>query len=192
MGEKSTGSDPAIGDEEMKRIFFICSAVFLLGMSGCGYTTTSALPSRLKTIHIQPFKNSIDYTDAEDQSVYFPLLEVKAWNAVVRRFQFDGNLSVVDSPEDADLILKGELVEYRRNPLRYLDNDDVEEYRVQIVMYFVLIDTMNDEAMWEYNRFIGESTYFLTGAQASTEDSAVEEAAVDLARRIVETTIENW
>jgi hypothetical protein len=46
--------------------------------------------------------------------------------------------------------------------------------------------------MWKYDRFIGEATYFVTGAQATSEESAVEEATTDLARRIVERTVENW
>jgi len=174
----------------MKRMILI--GAVLMGLTGCGYTTTSALPPRLKTICIGSFKNSIPYTDAANQSVYIPLLEVKARDAVVKRFQFDGNLDIVDSPEEADLVLKGELIEYRRNPLRYTDHDDVEEYRIQIIMKLALVDTADEEPMWEYSRFIGESTYFLTGTQASTEDAAVAKATVDLARRIVETTIENW
>ena len=190
MGEKGVGGDTTIGEKRMKRMILL--GLLFVGLVGCGYTTTSALPPRLKTIYIGPFKNSIVYTDAANQSVYIPLLEVKARDAVVSRFQFDGNLDIVDAPQDADLILKGELIEYRRNPLRYTDHDDVEEYRVQIIMKLALVDTAHDEPVWEYNRFVGEATYFLTGSQASSEDAAVDEAAVDLARRIVETTIENW
>lgn len=175
----------------MRKIFIGVLCFFILGIVGCGYTTKSALPPRLKTINIQPFKNSINYATLGDRDVYFQLLEVKVHNAVVDRFQFDGNLRIVQ-PEAADLILKGEVVESRRNPLRYTSNDDVEEYRIQIVMKLELLDVKTGEPMWEYDRFVGEATYFLTGVQATSEDSAVAEAALDIARRIVETTIENW
>lgn len=175
----------------MKKTLIVLLCLCVVGIAGCGYTTSSALPPRLKTVYVQPFKNSLDYGTTGDRNVYFPLLEVKVHSAVIDRFLFDGNLRIVES-EDADLILKGELVEYRRNALRYTDDDDVEEYRVQIITKLKLIDVANDEPMWAYDRFVGEATYFLSGAQAATEDSAVEEAAVDLARRIVETTIENW
>lgn len=175
----------------MKKTFIAVLCAVVLGCIGCGYTTSSALPPRLQTIYIEPFRNSVDYATTGERNVYFPLLEVKVHNAVVDRFLFDGKLRVVET-DDADLVLKAELVEYRRNVLRYTDDDDVEEYRIQIIMKVELLDTSTGELMWQYNRFVGEATYFLTGTQATTEDSAVEEATIDLARRIVERTIENW
>lgn len=175
---------------QIKKILPLLCLTVVCIVTGCGYTTSSALPPRLKTIYIQPFKNSISYTKTGERNVYFPLLEVKAHNKVVDRFLFDGNLKVVES-ENADLILKGDLVEYRRSALRYTDND-VEEYRVQIITKLELYDVDKQEPMWKQDNFVGEADYFISGAQATTEDSAVEDAVTDLARRIVERTIENW
>ncbi|MFP4473722.1 MAG: LPS assembly lipoprotein LptE [Candidatus Omnitrophota bacterium] len=160
----------------------------------CGYTTKSALPDRLQTVYVDHFDNKINYAaDATGgRNVYFPLLEVELRDAVIERFQFDGNLSVIDSPEDADLVLDGALVQYRRDALRFTDDNDAQEYRVQIVGKLELMDNAAGEPLWQYDRFIGEATYFVTGAQASSEESAVDEATTDLARRIVERTIENW
>lgn len=177
----------------MKKMFAAAVVVLIISFAGCGYTTRSALPPQFKTVYVEPFKNSMDYTSATgDRSIYYPLLEVKVREAVIDRFLFDGNLRIASDPKDADLILKGELVDYLRNPLRYTDNDDVQEYRVQIVTKLELLETRGNAPMWQYNRFIGQATYFLTGAQATSEESAVDEATVDLARRIVERTIENW
>jgi len=174
-------------------LVILCVMVSMSSLAGCGYTTASALPERLKTIYVEPFKNKINYTSVTGRrNVYFPLLEVKVKDAVIDRFLFDGNLRPVDNPDSADLILKGALVEYQRNSLRYTDNDDVQEYRVQIVMKLELRDVQEDTVMWSYGRFIGEATYFVTGSQATTEDAAVEDAKVDLAKRIVERTIEDW
>lgn len=171
---------------------FLCLCL-ISSVYGCGYTTRSALPARLKTVYIEPFKNSMDYTTATgDRSVYIPLLEVKVRDAIVDRFLFDGNLRVTAAPEEADLVLTGEVVDYQRNPLRYTDDDDVQEYRIQIVTKLSLAETGSDAPMWAYNRFIGQATYFTAGAQATSEESAMQEAMVDLARRIVERTIEDW
>lgn len=160
-------------------------------LAGCGYTTKSTLPANIKTIRIEPFKNNIDFTAEGARNIYLPLLEVKARNEVVKRFLYDGNLKVVDTP-NADLVLNGELIQYHRGGLRYTDNDDVQEYRVQVIVSFELTNAHHEEVSWSEPGFTGESTYFVTGALATTEESAVSEAILDLARRIVERTIENW
>ncbi len=170
--------------------FWLIAAVFS-GMGGCGYTTQSALPARLKTICVEPFVNNIDYTASDDRQIYFPLLEVKVRNAIIDRFLFDGNLRVAEK-DQADLVLSGELIRYERYALRYTDNDDVQEYRVHVIVNLVMKDCRQNEVFWEESGFAGEATYFVSGAMATTESSALEEATVDLARRVVERTIENW
>jgi len=162
-------------------------AVFL----GCGYTTSSLLPGHLRTIHIGQFDNQIVYTSASSRNVYFPLLEVDARNAIVDRFQYDGNLRIIQEGQ-ADLVLKGELLDYQRQGLRFSDSDVAEEYRILVVVALQMWDMTSGELMWSEPRFVGESTFFLSGAQATTEESAVQKALDDLARRVVERTVENW
>ncbi|MCK5580624.1 MAG: hypothetical protein KAJ18_05055 [Candidatus Omnitrophica bacterium] len=176
----------------MRKLF---SQVMLVSMCfcfvGCGYTTRASLPARLRTVHVQTFKNNIDFTSESFSNVYLPLLEVDVTNAIVDRFLFDGNLKIAQE-QVADLVLNGTLTGYQREALRYTDNDDVQEYRVQVIVDLVLYDTGKDETLWTESGFVGEATYFLTGVQATTEASAVSEATVDLARRVIERTIENW
>ena len=176
----------------MKRKKIISGLIVLtLFLSGCGYTTSSSLPGRLKTVYVEPFRNKINYAVENKRNTYFPLLEVKVRDATVTRFLFDGHLRI-DESDTADIVLRGDLVEYRRDALRYTDSNDVQEYRVQIFVDLVLWDTEKNELFWAENRFAGEATYFVSGPAAGTESAAVEEATVDLARRIVERTIENW
>ncbi len=173
-----------------KKYFFL--VLFVLNFfAGCGYTTRSLLPSSFKTIYIEPFKNSITYTSEKGHTTYLPLLEVKIRNAVVDRFLFDGNLDVAEA-ETADLILKGVLKGYQRDALRYTDSNDVQEYRINIITSLTLWDPMNNKAVWEESDFIGQTTYFPVGPQSKSESTAVEDALVDLARRIVERTVEDW
>ncbi len=168
-----------------------CSLWSIVCFSGCGYTTKSTLPSNLKTIHIEPFKNSIDYSTGARRNVYLPLLEIDTRNAVIDRFIFDGNLKITE-PHEADLVLKGELKRYQRSGLRFTDDDDVQEYRVHITVSFELWHPGAEEPSWTEPGFVGEATYFVTGPQATSEESAVNSAMIDLARRIVERTIEDW
>ncbi len=156
----------------------------------CGYTTRSALISQYRTIRVAPVDNAIDFTQATRRSFYYPLLEVRIHDAVVNRFLFDGNLRVAPT-ETADLLMESKLVDYTRGALRYTDNDDVQEYRVQVVLAAVLKDTRADKVLWQ-KTIVGEATYFVAGTLTATERSAVDEAVEDLARRVVEQTVQHW
>jgi len=158
---------------------------------GCGYTTSSLLPARIQKIHVKPCINKIDFGAEHTRNIYLPLIEVKITNQVINRFLFDGNLQVVDEDE-ADVILISELLSYDRDALRYTDGDDVEEYRVNVVVSLTLLDVAEDVPMWTESRFGGDATYFISGPLAKSEDTAILDAITDLAKRIVERTIENW
>lgn len=167
----------------------------LAAMPGCGYTTRSLIANQFKTIRVEPFLNKIDITTETDTGskykVYRPLLESEITRAVNNRFLFDGNLKPVEE-ERADLVLKGELVEFRRDPLRYDDNDDVTEYRLNLVVNISLWDTKENKKAWEEKNFTGDTTYFTTGSLSQSEDSAINNAVNDLARRVVERCVEQW
>ena len=169
----------------------ILLAVCAVSISGCGYTTSSTLPSNLKSIYIDTFENKISFTTESRRNLYLPLLEVDTRAAISDRFLFDGNLRIADK-DSADLVLRGELLNYRRVGLRFTESDDVEEYRVYITVYLELINNGTGDEMWVEEAFVGEATYFVSGSQATTEEDAVSEAIADLARRIVERTVEDW
>ena len=166
---------------------------FLLCISSirCGYSVRSLLPSNLKTIHVEPFKNSIIYTEEQNRDIYFPLLESQVRNTIIERFLFDGNLKIA-AAEKADLTLQGELKSYERQSLRITENEDTQEYRIHVVVSLTLKDNKKDTILWEESGFVGETTYFVTGPNAKSETAAVDDAVKDLARRVVERTIEDW
>ncbi|HDZ76724.1 MAG TPA: hypothetical protein ENH41_01405 [Candidatus Omnitrophica bacterium] len=178
-------------------LFVICHLSFVIALAGCGYTTRSFVDPNIRTVYIEPFLNKIDITDELSENrkykTYFPLLEVKITRAVVDRFIFDGNLRI-GRPDTADVILKGELVNYVKDALRYesADNETVQEYRISLVVNISLIDRDENKILWQENSFIGDSTYFTSGASAKSESAALSDAVVDLARRVVERTIEEW
>ena len=172
------------------RILFLLTSCLLL--TSCGYTTKSTLPSRLRTIQVPEFENAIDFNVTTQRNLYRPLLEIDVRNAIIDRYLFDGNLRLSNTAADADLILEGKLIDFRRDVMRFTDNDDVEEYRITITVSLVLQDVENDMPMWVEPSFSGDASYFLTGPEASSEEQAVLEAIEDLARRVVERTIEGW
>ena len=172
------------------RLSFLIPVVSFL-LSGCGYSTRSLLPGHIKTIQVAPFKNKILYTTETTRNTYFPLLEVKIRDAVVDRFLFDGNLKIEDT-DAADIVMKGELIGYQRDVLRYTDDNDVQEYRINISVALELWDSARGEILWKETNFVGETTYFVIGPSAKSENEAVEDAVTDLAQRIVSRTVEDW
>jgi Lipopolysaccharide-assembly len=180
----------------VRRSSFLVLLIFLsIVSSGCGYTAGSLLPSGLKTIYVDNFKNTIDVgketTEGSKYALYRPGIENDVTNAIVNRFTFDGNLKIVPK-EKADVILQGKLTDYRKEALRYDNADNVEEYRVKITVEMKLVKTSDDKVLWSENAFTGESTYNTTGSFVTTEEAARDKALEDLARRVVERTIEGW
>jgi hypothetical protein len=179
----------------MGKILITLSLMLTLGLSGCGYTTSSLLPPSIKTICIKNFTNSISIT-AEQSELrmyrgYRPGMETEITKAVIDRFMFDGNLKIA-TEEKADLVLKSELIDYKRDSLRYDANDNVEEYRIKLIVSMQLEDTAHGVVLWTEKSFAGETTYMVGGSGAKSESTAIRDAITDLARRIVERTIEAW
>jgi hypothetical protein len=118
-------------------------------------------------------------------------MEVAIANEIRDRYLFDGNLKIA-SKEKADLILKGELIHYDRDALRFTESDTVQEFRIYVSVNMIMKDTVKEEIKWIENGFSGETTYFIEGPQSISESEAVQAAIEDLARRVVERTIEDW
>lgn len=179
----------------MNKILVPLFLISAMAFSGCGYTTSSLLPSEYKSIYVDNFKNSINVT-AEQSELrmyrgYKPGMEVEITKAVIDNFMFDGNLKI--APEDkANLILKSELTDYKRDSLRYDSNLTVEEYRIKLIVTIQLEEANSGKVLWTERGFTGETTYRIEGSGAMTESQAITVAVKDLAVRIVERTIEAW
>jgi len=179
-------------------LLLITSCCLLATIAGCGYTTRSLIADQFKTIYIESSVNKIDITTETDAGykykIYRPALEIDITKAVIDKFLLDGNLKPIKEAK-ADLVLKAELIEFRRDPLRYNDNDDVEEYRISLVVNLKLFDTKENKLVWQENSFTGDATYFTAFSSTGivkTDDQAVSDAIDDLSRRIVERTVEQW
>jgi len=179
------------------RLYFIVffSLWVFTSISGCGYTTRSVLPDNIRSVHVEIFRNKIDITkeiSAKDPyEVYKPDLEVLLRDAIVERIFLDGHLKIA-SRDTADAILEGDILEYRKDPLRY-QNEEVREYRLSLVVDFRLVRPGNPEqVLIEEKGIIGDTTYFTTGALQKSESEALKLATSDLARRLLNRIVENW
>ena len=177
----------------MTRRFFavllVCSA-----LTGCGYTTQSLLPENIQKVSVAPITNAIvlseEITDKTPFRVYRPGLEVELTNGIINRYIFDGTLKVV-SADKADAFLEASLVDYRRDALRYSEGEDIQEYRLSIVVEAKMTQKSDGKQLWA-KRITGDTTFFLAGPRAISEDQAANRAVEDVSRRVVEATIEYW
>ena len=178
-----------------KKIFSFALLLFALpALSGCGYTTKTLLPENIRRVHVPPVKNSIDLSseisDKTPFRVYRPGLEVDITNSIINRFIFDGQLKVT-ADEKSDAVLQATLVDYRRDALRYSAGEDVQEYRLSVTIDAQFVQKSDKKALWQ-ERITGDTTFFLSGPRALSEDQATAKAVEDVARRVVEKTIEYW
>jgi hypothetical protein len=198
VGGKGFGTDRDNGEQKMKNMRYCVIAFmgfFIAELLGCGYTTRSLINDKYRTIYITPFVNKIDITREMDAGnkykLYRPMLDTDVTKSLINRFLFDGNLKPV-SMESADLVMKGELLEFRKDGLRYDTSDNAQEYRMNLIVNISLWDNRENKLLWEEKNFTGEATYFVSGAQMKTEDAAISDAEKDLCRRIVERVVEQW
>ncbi len=174
----------------MKRV--LAAVLMVLAVTGCGYTTGSLLPSHYKTIFVKAVENKTDYVNQDERRLYVPGLENRVRTAVIDRFAFDGNLRTGEETA-ADLVLETRLISFDREELRLTTADNVQEYRLRVTVAIRMIDhSDNDKVMWEEPSFSGEATYYITGALAKSESTAIDDTLKDLAQRVVERTVQSW
>lgn len=185
----------------IRRLFLLFLAIigFSVSFSGCGYSIRSLAYNKNTTIYVKPFENEIDlnitseYSDKNPYRLYRPGMETKITNEVINRFLLDGYLKVVSDLSKADLLLSGELTSYEKQPLKYNESTrDVEEYRANIIVNINLEDRKQNKIVYKEDGFVGYSEFALTGPRVKSEDVAIDDAVKDLARRIVERTVEDW
>lgn len=176
-----------------KNLIGLALALFV---AGCGYTTRSMISNEYSTIFVTPFVNKVDITNetysANKYNIYRPTVETDITRYITNKYLSDGNLKPSKDMATADLVLKGELVEFRRDPLRYDSGDNVLEYRLNLVVNISMWDQKADKLLWQESNFTGDTSYFTSGTQSKSEDSAINDALTDLARRVVERTVEQW
>ena len=179
----------------MRKFIYILVLLFIAVSAGCGYTTSSLLAPGLDSIHVDNFENKIDpaseVSNKRATYTYWPGLETDITRAVIDGFIFDRHLDV-ERKNKAALILKGELTSFRQYPLSYDKNDNVSEFRIEILVNLELYDNLNGKEMWKETSFMGEGTYSISGSNATTESDGVKMAVSDLSQRIVERVVEAW
>ncbi|MDD5085055.1 MAG: LPS assembly lipoprotein LptE [Candidatus Omnitrophica bacterium] len=169
----------------LKTLTFGLCGLFLI--SGCGYTNKTQLPSDMRRIHVPTFKNAMSVSTT---FTYEAGLESKVTNAIINRLIFDGNLKVVDSVEEADMLLLGEIKRYEQEPIGFNSDEGIREFRLFIVTKFTMKNLHTNEIMWTEDDFCASSQYFT--ADIANQQSATNRAIQTLATYVVNRIVEDW
>ena len=167
-------------------------SILLIFLSGCGYTTRGFVYKESE-IYIKPVVNKISIThEGRAQASYttYPVfLEKRLTNSLISKFNAETYLKVV-SLNDGALSLICAVTDYKKEALRYTEAEDVEEQRLRLYVHTVLYDSQDNIIKDE--TVVGETSYFLSGSLAKTEEAAQVDLIDDTARRIMQAVIEKW
>ena len=159
--------------------------IFLV-LTGCGYHTAGPvmLPAGTETISIPVFRNQ----------TFEPILENAVTFAVKQEFLGNGRLTVVNNPQEADLILNGTIVSYGLTPLSFdRTRSVVMEYRVRIRVSVTLEDGRTRKVLWQDPSMETEADYRVqpdTSATRVAQDRAIEQAGRRFAENVLNRVLE--
>jgi hypothetical protein len=155
----------------------------LLAFGCAGYRIGPVTKRNFNSIAVPMFRNT----------TLVPQIEAQVSNAVIQRLQQDGSLRI-ESESQADVILKGTITKYYRQPLRSLRTDTgvPREYRISITVRVVATDRRTGETVLKSTELDGQSDVFIGEDQQSSEEQALPLIADDVAKRIAGLLVESW
>ncbi len=152
--------------------------LMLTASAGCGYSLGYRAPASVTSVAVPMFHNAT-----------FPLrreLEFALTSATRRQIQTRTSMVLVDSNE-ADMVVKGTIRDFRERVVAEGRNDEKLESRVLITVSLLVEDYQN-EKRWEETVRVDEPVSFDAG---ETIEIGRQRAITDLAEKIVN-TLDSW
>lgn len=162
----------------------IVLAVLVLAVSGCGYSLRGHLPDHIQTIAVPIFVNRTQE----------PALDSFITRAVVEAFSTNGRLRLAKI-EDADSILEGEITGYAVDSIAFDRNANVQLYRLRVTLNLTMRDLRRNTVLFREANFSEKSDFRVRGAVSQTiarEETALRQAALDIARTVVSLAIDRF
>ncbi len=163
------------------RNLIVCFLLLFIFISGCGYQPTTSIPPDMSKIAIKPFKNSSSE----------PNLENRLTEEVTQQMLAHGSLEVV-GPDQADVILKGQIKSYRKIPTLYNEQDVPQQYKLRVEILLKLIDPRTNKMLRGFKNIFRETIYSDIIPPVETEYQAQRRVIDQLARDVVTSTVEGW
>ncbi|MCX5778118.1 MAG: LPS assembly lipoprotein LptE [Elusimicrobia bacterium] len=169
----------------MKKVFLII-AVCVAVLSACAAPYTPAmqiLPANVRKVYIRPFINNTTQYGLEDK------LTLQVIDELIR----DGRLAVVNSEEQANGVITGEISKYILQPLTYDSNNVAEQYKLWVLVTVSFIDKDHNVTLWTEPNLEGIEIYTdVTRPGGRAEEDVRADIWDTLSRAIVKRTVEGF
>ncbi len=161
--------------KEYHIVIYLLMVCLFLG--SCGYhraERSAELPSWIKTIYIEPWKNRSNE------------LMLGAWITDELRQEFlRGSSLKLASKEEADVILEGKIKEVATSGLSFIRHDQAVERRIDVICSAILKDNRTNQTLWTTADIIREES-FLVGSEATQTEANKNKALKKLSRDVAE------
>ncbi|MFN8179555.1 MAG: LptE family protein [bacterium] len=167
----------------MGRLLVLAGA---LGAAGCGAYgfSSSLLPDHIRSVAVPLPENKTNRGD----------LGTALADSLTEAFLKDQSLKVV-SEKDADSIVEAQVLEYRREPFTFDAQENVQTYRVEIVLEARYVDVRKNHVIWEEKHLAQWDTYNFAavgGHAAETEEIGIGRVLAKLTDDIINRTLQAW
>lgn len=154
--------------------------LLLAALAGCPYGfSSSLLPGHIQSVVVSLFENRTDRGD----------LSTALADSLTEAFIDNHTLKVVGE-KAADSALEGTIVEYRRTPFTVGADEQVLEYRVEIVLEVRFVDLRKNKVLWEEDRLGQWDTYSFVNGE--NEILGIGRVLAKLTDDILNRTVEGW
>jgi len=163
---------------------FTLALTLTVSLAGCaGYQVGPTLGANYRSVAVLMFRNK----------TYQPQIEVQITGAVIKAFQADGTLRI-DSAASADVIVTGEITQYRQHELRSqrTDTGAPSEYRVTIEARIEAHDRVTGKTVLAPTVVTGSGDTFIGDDLQSAQQQVLPLIAENLAKRVVTLLAEKW
>ncbi|MFH1278757.1 MAG: LptE family protein [Candidatus Eisenbacteria bacterium] len=172
---------PAPGAGPLVRLI---PGILLIGFLACGYGVSGKTNPHIKTIAVPIFQNDTLEKGIEE-TLTAEIIDVLQENRTLTLTQ----------ERNADSVLLGRIVDYKRTPYSYDTSENVQEYKVDILIAVEYEDRKKRKTLWKEDRMHQWATYFVVAApghDVEEEEDAQLRAIQKFAQDIKTKTVEGW
>ncbi len=160
--------------------------LLLFCLVGCGYNFPGKgdLPAGVSRIYVPLFSNR----SAE------PLLENRLSSAVSEVFARNNRITLVENRDQAEAILEGDIRSYSTRAVAYDSNDDISEYRSQMLVDARLLQVTDGRLLWQGN-VSWDDEYAAADDKALQEDleqDAIDEISLRIAEELLYRLVDDF
>lgn len=168
----------------MRRRGRLAVLALALAVAGCGYGLRGTLPDDIRTVGVPVFTNRTPQ----------PAIEAVVTRAILDAFATQGRLRVT-RPEVADAILEGEIVAYDVVSIAFDRRANVQQYRLVLTLNLRMRDRRRATVLFQRTGLREQADFRVFGTVAETiarEETAVQEAALEIARSVVSQAVNRF